>query len=192
MAAALEGRPAVAHPGNLSAGKPPGAAPRERVDLFAQVFQRGGGEVVLLADLAAARAWLAEFATAFGSAAVSPDVPAALRPDLPVAAPDTAELGVSVATCAAAFTGSLVLESGHGRALQLLPPVHLVWLPAAVVFSGLEEALDHARAAGNLPAVVALHSGPSRSADIGQIVVRGVHGPGRVVAAVLETSRLGA
>ena len=38
----------------------------------------------------------------------------------------------------------------------------------------------------DLPSAIGLHSGPSKSADIGQIMVKGVHGPGRVVAVVIE------
>jgi L-lactate dehydrogenase complex protein LldG len=48
----------------------------------------------------------------------------------------------------------------------------------------LGAALDAARERAPLPAALALHSGPSKSADIGRILVRGVHGPGRLVAAV--------
>jgi L-lactate dehydrogenase complex protein LldG len=32
---------------------------------------------------------------------------------------------------------------------------------------------------------VGFHSGPSKSADIGQILVRGVHGPGRLIAGLI-------
>jgi len=38
---------------------------------------------------------------------------------------------------------------------------------------------------GQLPSAIALHSGPSKSADIGQVMVRGVHGPGRLIAAII-------
>ena len=36
-----------------------------------------------------------------------------------------------------------------------------------------------------LPATVGLHSAPSKSADIGQTVVTGVHGPGRCIAVLV-------
>ena len=36
-----------------------------------------------------------------------------------------------------------------------------------------------------LPSAIGLHSGPSKSADIGQVLVRGVHGPGRVIAVLV-------
>ena len=47
----------------------------------------------------------------------------------------------------------------------------------------VDEALERCRA--RLPAALALHSGPSKSADIGRVLVSGVHGPGRIVAAIL-------
>jgi L-lactate dehydrogenase complex protein LldG len=40
----------------------------------------------------------------------------------------------------------------------------------------------------DLPSAVGLHSGPSKSADIGHIMVKGVHGPGRLIAAVISDS----
>ena len=51
------------------------------------------------------------------------------------------------------------------------------------------DALGAVRA--DLPAAIGLHSGPSKSADIGQVMVKGVHGPGRVIAVVAQ-SGLGA
>ncbi len=97
--------------------------------------------------------------------------------------PSEAALGVSLAVGAAAQTGSLLLSSKEGRRPQLLPPVHLVWVHAPDVRTTLGDALEACRE--NLPATLALHSGPSKSADIGQILVTGVHGPGRIIAAIL-------
>jgi L-lactate dehydrogenase complex protein LldG len=136
--------------------------------------------------LADAAAWLRDFAATFASVAIAPRVPVPLRPQLPEAVPADASLGVSVALAASAATGTLLLDSREGRGLQLLPPVHVVWLDAAHVHPDLDSALEHARGPGALPAVIALHSGPSKSADIGRIVVTGVHGPGRLIAAVCE------
>ncbi len=98
--------------------------------------------------------------------------------------PEHAGVGISLAWGAVAETGSLILPSTGTRAVQLLPPVHIIWVPAGRVFARLEDALLELRA--ELPAGVGLHSGPSKSADIGQTVVTGVHGPGRCIA-VLES-----
>ncbi len=95
-------------------------------------------------------------------------------------APEQADVGISLAWGAAADTGSLILPSTGTRAAQLLPPVHVVWVPLDRIFGRLEDALLELQP--RLPAGVGLHSGPSKSADIGRTVVTGVHGPGRCIA----------
>ena len=59
-----------------------------------------------------------------------------------------------------------------------------MFVDAATITATLGEALAACRDAGG--SALALHSGPSKSADIGQVMVTGVHGPGRVVAVVLD------
>ena len=181
-------REPVAHPGSLPETiEPPWAVGYEGVadpvEAFESRLRDAGGEVVRLTDEAAARTWLMDFASDFESVSVCEGVPQALQPALPAAPPSEATLGVSVAVGAAAQTGSLVLSSREGRRSQLLPPVHLVWVRAQDVRATLGDALQDCR--DDLPATLALHSGPSKSADIGQILVTGVHGPGRIVAAIL-------
>jgi L-lactate dehydrogenase complex protein LldG len=181
-------REPVEHPGALpDALEPPGpfgdAGRSDPVGAFEDRLRAAGGEIVRLADEAAARKWLEEFAREFKSVSVGVGVPDTLQPALPKAPPSEAALGVSVAVGAAAQTGSLVLSSKEGRRSQLLPPVHLIWVRAGDVHTTLGDALQACRE--DLPATLALHSGPSKSADIGQILVTGVHGPGRIIAAVL-------
>ena len=181
-------RELVPHPGSLpEAAEPPGpfgaAGRADPVGSFESRLRAAGGEVVRLADEEAARRWLEEFAGGFESVSVCAGVPEALQPALPAAPRSEAGLGVSMAVGAAAQTGSLLLSSREGRRSQLLPPVHLVWVRAQDVRTTLGEALQLCR--DDLPATLALHSGPSKSADIGQILVTGVHGPGRIIAAIL-------
>lgn len=177
---AVEGHEAVEHPGALSLPAPEDGV----VEAFVLRFRAAGGEVVKLAGPDEAGVWLDGFTAGFGRMATGSDLPDSLRPDLPEAPPAEAELGVSMARWAAADTGSLLLDPREGRHVQLLPPVHLVWVKREALVATLAEALERARAVG-LPTALALHSGPSKSADIGQILVTGIHGPGRVVAAVL-------
>jgi L-lactate dehydrogenase complex protein LldG len=151
---------------------------------FTAMFTAAGGEVVRVASMDLAAAWMADFATAFDSVAVGATLPSDLTADLPLAPAEAAALGISMGRGAVAETGSLILDARDGRRVQLLPPTHVVLVHARHVHATLDGAL--AAMAGDLPSALGLHSGPSKSADIGQILVRGVHGPGRVVAVIIE------
>jgi L-lactate utilization protein LutC len=97
-----------------------------------------------------------------------------------VAGRDEQEVGVSHAVYGLADTGSVVLAAGpdEPRARSLLPPVHVTILDADRILPGLP---DLFRALGGaLPSALAIVTGPSRSADIEQKLVIGVHGPGEV------------
>ena len=159
------------------------AAEGDPLEVFVNNAAASGIEVERFAGPQAAAAWLQEWAAGFASAAVSPLLPRSLAPDLPAAAPEDAELGVSRALAAVAATGSVLLSSAEGRRLQLLPPAHLVFVDESEVVWHLAEALEHLSKPAS---ALALHSGPSKSADIGQIMVQGVHGPGRLVVAVVR------
>lgn len=173
-AAASRGR--LSHPGALAT--PAGADP---VAGFVKCFTSSGGEVVKADRGRPANEWLTDFLQALEpevvGVAVGPEVPADLRPRLPDVAAAHAGAGISVAWGAVSESGSLILPSTGTRAVQLLPPVHVVWVPEGRVFARMEDALRELL--DGLPAAVGLHSGPSKSADIGRTVVTGVHGPGR-------------
>ena len=179
VARATAMRDRFAHPGRL---KTP-AAPHP-VATFVKRFTSQGGEVATPDPDRSPRDWLTSFLEGLvddvTAIAIGADVPARLQPRLPGVAPAHAGVGISVAWGAVAETGSLILPSTGARAVQLLPPVHVVWVPADRVFARLEDALLELQP--GLPAGVGLHSGPSKSADIGQTVVTGVHGPGRCIA----------
>lgn len=187
--AALQDRSPVDHPGDFAGARPPGALDRDRLVALTAGLEAAGAEVVVLASRDEARAWLRDFEAAFGTACVGETVPAALAPTRPSAPPHVAELSVGRARCAVAETGSLVLDARDGRRAQLLAPTHLVWLDAGDVHATLREALRALE--GDLPSALGLHSGPSKSADIGQILVRGVHGPGRLVVGILADDASG-
>lgn len=158
---------------------------------FVKRFTSQGGEVMTPDPHQTPGDWLTGFIAGLDGdmkgVAAGADVPAALQPSTPGAAPADAGAGISVAWGAVAETGSLILPSTGTRSVQLLPPVHIVWLPAGRVFARLEDALLEMRP--ELPAAIGVHSGPSRSADIGRTLVTGVHGPGRCIAVWLRERR---
>mgnify|MGYP001825770557 FL=1 len=183
----LGGRPAVDHPGSFPGGysqSDPTPADLSSLERFRENLEKVGGEVFSFPSSKAARAWLKGFASDFDSVAFGETVPSELRVREPAGEPAEAGLGVSMARCAIAETGSLVLEAGDGRRTQLLPHAHVVWVMADTVH---ETALTFLQGLSGqrVPSVFGLHSGPSNSADIGQIMVRGVHGPGRLIAGII-------
>lgn len=183
---ALESRAATPHPGDFGSWGPADGTPvvdPGAVAGFQSAFSAAGGEVAHVSGPAGAAAWLEETATAFSSVVVGEGVPQDLIPRLPRAPAHAAGLAVSMAIGAAAESGTLILESSDGRRAQLLAPVHVVVLREETIRPTLTEALGAVR--GDLPSAVGLHSGPSKSADIGQVMVRGVHGPGRIIALVI-------
>lgn len=184
--AALERREPEEHPGAFGGWRPEDAGwpPEDAVEAFAQVFTRSGGEVVRLPGEGEALAWLQTLAAGAHGVAVGATVPDGLKPGGTEALPEDADLGVSMARGAVAETGSLLLDARDGRRTQLLPPTHVVFVRAKDIHPALVDALRMLHQ--DLPSAVGLHSGPSKSADIGQILVKGVHGPGRVIAVVLE------
>jgi len=93
-------------------------------------------------------------------------------------------VSVTGAFAAVAETGTLVLTSGagHPTTLNFLPETHVVVLRAADVAAGLEDVWDRLRAVrgADMPRTVNMVTGPSRSADIGQELQMGAHGPRRL------------
>jgi L-lactate dehydrogenase complex protein LldG len=93
--------------------------------------------------------------------------------------PALADAGVSNALYGLADTGSVVLSSAlEPRRDSLLPWTHVTMLRENDILPGLEALFE---AVGtDLPSALAIVTGPSRSADIEQMLAVGVHGPGEV------------
>jgi L-lactate dehydrogenase complex protein LldG len=100
-------------------------------------------------------------------------------------APAIEGAGVTRALYGLAETGSVVLAASpeEPRARSLLPDVHVTLLEEDRVLRGLDELFD--AVGGSLPSALAIVTGPSRSADIEQMLAVGVHGPGEVHVVLL-------
>ena len=94
--------------------------------------------------------------------------------------PEIEGAGVSTAIYGLADTGSVVLAASpdEPRARSLLPSVHVSLLAEDRVLPGLAELFE--AVGDDLPSALAIVTGPSRSADIEQHLVVGVHAPGEV------------
>ena len=93
-----------------------------------------------------------------------------------------AAVGVTGVDYALADTGSLVFFASpeEPRLISLLPPVHLAVVESARILTGLDELLERTPLPADITSSMVLITGPSRTADIEQILVRGVHGPGEL------------
>lgn len=95
---------------------------------------------------------------------------------------DEDRASISRAFAGVAESGTIVQVSGadNPTTLNFLPEAHIVLLESSALFASYEEAWSKLREAmgpGNMPRTVNMISGPSRTADIEQTIVRPAHGP---------------
>jgi L-lactate dehydrogenase complex protein LldG len=94
---------------------------------------------------------------------------------------ESCDAGITACEAAVAQTGSILVSSGTcgGRALSVLPHVHVVVAMADQVVATLGDALEAVRErhGGASPSMLSFITGPSRTGDIERILVLGAHGP---------------
>jgi L-lactate dehydrogenase complex protein LldG len=172
----------------------------QRVTSFINRFEALAGKAVRVPDIAAAQHWLQVFLTgrtvvASNAAIVNeclagiPQVLTGFRDgDALKAACSEANVGVTSADYAFAETGTMVMISGpdQPRLISLLPPVHIAIFRSGQILVGLDELFTLLPRPAEQTSSMVMITGPSRTADIEQILVRGVHGPGEIYAVILE------
>ena len=105
---------------------------------------------------------------------------------------DKADAGVTLCECLIARTGSVIYTSkmASGRSLPIFPPAHIIvgYVNQLVydISDGLQMVKD--KYGDNLPSMVTLNSGPSRTADIEKTLVLGAHGPKEVYVFLIDDS----
>jgi L-lactate dehydrogenase complex protein LldG len=99
----------------------------------------------------------------------------------------TANVGITSADYVLADTGTLVMLSSprEARMISLLPPAHIAVVPRGRILTGLDELFSLLPHPAEATSSMVLITGPSRTADIEQILVRGVHGPGLLTVVVV-------
>jgi L-lactate utilization protein LutB len=97
---------------------------------------------------------------------------------------------VTPAVAAVAETGTMVLQSSEGTptTLHFLPDQHVVVIAKSQIVGTYEDALARVKRDpdGGLPRTVNFVTGPSRSADIGKILLMGAHGPKKLHVIVVD------
>ena len=91
------------------------------------------------------------------------------------------DAGITTCESIVAQLGSILVSSASsgGRALSILPHVHVVVAEASQVVPDLGSALAlmKARHGDQMPSMLSFITGPSRTGDIERILVLGAHGP---------------
>ena len=103
---------------------------------------------------------------------------------------DYAQACITDCEAAVARTGSFFLSShqNHGRVAPVYFPVHIVVLQAHQIVDDISDGLQFLKRKYNdqLPSMINLNTGPSRTADIEKTLVVGVHGPGEVYVFLID------
>lgn len=99
-----------------------------------------------------------------------------------------ADVGITSAFCLLAETGTVVIRATpeEPRLISLLPPVHIAVVAANRLLSNLDEMLAMVPRPADQASATIFVTGPSRTGDIEQILVRGVHGPGTVHVVIVR------
>jgi L-lactate dehydrogenase complex protein LldG len=166
------------------------SSPAEALDLLLDIVRRHAARAALAWDdehlpLPGIRPALAEAGVQVLDAAL-PVEPAARTARL--AELDQAAIGVTGALAGLADTGSVALASGpgRGRIVSLLPPVHVALLPLDRLYPTMAAFLAAHPGVTRQASGLVFVTGPSRTADIEQVLTLGVHGPREVHVLLLR------
>lgn len=100
------------------------------------------------------------------------------------------KLAITLCECLIARTGSVVISSGQdaGRRLHAYPDIHVVIAEASQVVSDIKDGLQLVRNkyGTQLPGLISVVSGPSRTADIEKTLVLGAHGPKEIIVFLMD------
>jgi L-lactate dehydrogenase complex protein LldG len=98
---------------------------------------------------------------------------------------ESCDAGITSCEALVAQTGSMLVSSATsgGRALSILPHVHVVIATPDQIVATLADALHAAQARynGRMPSMLSFITGPSRTGDIERILVLGAHGPKELI-----------
>jgi L-lactate dehydrogenase complex protein LldG len=107
-------------------------------------------------------------------------------------ATNLASCDASITTCESlvARTGSMILSAAQqsGRSISVYAPVHICIAYTSQLVYDIKDGLQliKTKYGANLPSLITLATGPSRTADIEKTLVVGVHGPKEVFCFLID------
>lgn len=182
---------------------PAGTTPAERLEIFKNNLDALKGQFVACKNIADAREKFEALCVERGWTKIAthraPLCDGVVAPEKsPIITDDgydkntlgAAAVGVSECECLVAQTGSVMFSARAcgGRALSILPPVHIVLAKQSQLVGDITDAYAVIRAkyGENLPDCLGFITGPSRTGDIERILVLGAHGPKELFVFLLE------
>lgn len=104
---------------------------------------------------------------------------------------ESADACISYAEALIGRTGSVIVSSKQnlGRIAPVYYPVHIIVAYPHQVVQDIQDGIDiiKQKYGPNMPSMINLNTGPSRTADIEKTLVVGVHGPGEVFCFFVNT-----
>ena len=99
------------------------------------------------------------------------------------------EIGITSCECLIARIGGLLFSSKQtsGRSLSIYPPIHFVVAFASQLVYDIQQGLDLIQKKyTEIPSMICLTTGPSRTADIEKTLVLGAHGPKELTVFLID------
>jgi len=102
----------------------------------------------------------------------------------------SAEIGITTCEALVARTGSILVSSHSesGRSLGIFPHIHIVVAFSSQISREIADAMSllKNKYQSNIPSMIGLITGPSRTADIEKTLVLGAHGPKELVLFLID------
>lgn len=187
----------------------------DKISRFSAQLTAVGGHFESVADLTAVRAYVSKLASTSEVKQIVCDevLSSTLFPTgtlggfIKVASPanssredffralETAKIGVSSVDVGVAETGTLIIGTSNesNRLVTALPEIHIAILPSSKLVSSLQDAEPRVSEILNRKGgvTVSLISASSRTSDIGDMVILGVHGPKQLHVLLMDQELLG-
>lgn len=105
---------------------------------------------------------------------------------------EQAEIGITTCEALIARNGSILISNANasGRRLSIYPHVHIVIAYTSQLLPDIKDGMElmKRKYEENLPSMISVVTGPSRTADIEKTLVLGAHGPRELYVFLLDDS----